>query len=92
MELFSVNSDKPTHKYLGELLHYVTIDQSLTVDNKKRFATVSMEKRKDDILLHLYYNENRIIGKRIRKNKPVVIESFRLIDSLCMEIIIGDRL
>jgi hypothetical protein len=83
---------EPDHAYTGELIHHVAIAPLYNIKIIKRIAVVSKEERKDDYVLHLYYQGVRLFGTRIGKDKPLVNVSYSILNTLAFEIHDGIRL
>jgi hypothetical protein len=82
---------EPDFPYKGDLVHHVSIAQLYNIPIKQRIAVVSKEERSDDYVLHLYYQGVRLFGTRIKKDKPVIHESYQVLNLLAYEIHEGIR-
>ena len=82
---------EPDFPYIGELVHHVSIVNLYNIPIMKRIAVVSKEVRADDYVLHLYYQGVRLFGTRIKKDRPIIFESYQILNLLAYEVHEGKR-
>ena len=91
MDMYNVElEEKPPFEFEGELIHFVKMKPITKYDDKVRFLVTSLIERNDINIVNLYYNGKRYAGKRISKEKPVVNESYSLMDYISVQISLGE--
>lgn len=89
MDLYSTLIDddykalKPNHEFEGELVHNAIADES--VGENLRFVTSVVKRRNGLWKLNIYINGKKYTSKRFEREKPVIQESYTLIDAVIMD-------